>query len=118
MRFKLDENLPVEAAAVLREAGHDAATVLDQNMRGEPYAGVAAACQREARILVTLDTDFADIRAYPPGDSPGILVLRLRRQDKPHVLSVVRRLLPLMAREPLAGRLWIVDGDRVRVRTP
>jgi hypothetical protein len=34
MKFKVDENLPVEAAVLLREAGHDAATVHDQNLRG------------------------------------------------------------------------------------
>ena len=30
MRFKLDENLPVHAAEVLRAAGHDAVNLLDQ----------------------------------------------------------------------------------------
>jgi uncharacterized protein DUF5615 len=34
MKFKIDENLPIEAAALLREAGHDALTVHDQNLRG------------------------------------------------------------------------------------
>jgi hypothetical protein len=36
MKFKLDENLPVEASALLREAGYDALTVLDENIGGEP----------------------------------------------------------------------------------
>jgi predicted nuclease of predicted toxin-antitoxin system len=35
MRVKIDENLPVEAAEVLRSAGHDAATVSDQGIQGE-----------------------------------------------------------------------------------
>jgi hypothetical protein len=30
MKFKLDENIPHRAAALLRERGHDAVTVLDQ----------------------------------------------------------------------------------------
>ena len=30
MRVKVDEDLPVEVATALREAGHDAPTVLDQ----------------------------------------------------------------------------------------
>lgn len=34
MKFKVDENLPVEAATILREAGHDALTVHDQGLRG------------------------------------------------------------------------------------
>lgn len=33
MRFKIDENLPHEVAALLRNVGHDAVTILDQGMR-------------------------------------------------------------------------------------
>lgn len=116
MKVKLDENLPAEAADVFREGGHDAATVLSQSMGGTPDSTLASVCQRERRALVTLDTDFADIRAYPPSEYPGFLVLRLKRQDKPHVLDVLRRVLPVLDAEPLVGRLWIVDEDRVRIR--
>lgn len=34
MRFKVDENLPIEVAEMLRQAGHDAATVLEQHLGG------------------------------------------------------------------------------------
>lgn len=33
MKFKIDENLPIEAAATLRHAGFDAETVLDETCR-------------------------------------------------------------------------------------
>ena len=33
-RFKLDENLPHQAALVLRRAGHDVSTVLEQGLGG------------------------------------------------------------------------------------
>jgi hypothetical protein len=36
MKFKIDENLPVEIAALLQEAGYDATTVLDQELGGVP----------------------------------------------------------------------------------
>ena len=42
MRFKIDENLPVEAAVSLRNAGHDVLTVHDQQMVGDPAAQVTA----------------------------------------------------------------------------
>jgi predicted nuclease of predicted toxin-antitoxin system len=32
MRFKIDENLPVEVAELLRHAGHDALTMWDQHL--------------------------------------------------------------------------------------
>jgi predicted nuclease of predicted toxin-antitoxin system len=63
---KLDENVPVEAAAFLRAAGWNCDTVRDEGLVGAEDPTVAAACKTEARVLFTLDRDFADIRAYPP----------------------------------------------------
>jgi len=116
LKFKIDENLPDEAAELLAGAGHDAVTVGRQGMSGRPDADVAATCRQEARVIVTLDLDFADIRAFPPADYPGVVVLRLARLDKRRVLSVMRRLVPLLVQETLVGKLWIVDEMSVRVR--
>jgi predicted nuclease of predicted toxin-antitoxin system len=116
MKFKMDENLPVEAAELPRAAGHDAITVVEQLLGGRPDPDIALICQREGRALVTLDTDFADIRAYPPTQFPGLIVLRLRFQSKPHVLGTLGRVTPLFLTERLERRLWIVDEDNVRIR--
>jgi predicted nuclease of predicted toxin-antitoxin system len=116
VKFKLDENLPVEAADMLRSDGHDAQTVHDEHLHGVDDANIAAVCIAEARTIVTLDLDFSDIRAYPPADYSGIVVLRLVRQDRSHVVDALRRIAPMFQSEPLVGRLWIVTEDRVRIR--
>ena len=116
MRFKVDENLPTEAAELLHQAGHDASTVLQQDLGGEGDTDIAFVCQYERRALITLDIDFADIRAYPPERYPGLIVLRLRRQDKPHVLEILIHLMPVFSSEPLEHRRWIVEEDRIRIR--
>jgi len=116
LKFKVDENLPVEVAQLLTDAGHDAATVYEQRMAGQPDARLAAVCRREDRAMVTADLDFADIRVYPPGEYAGIIVLRPNRLEKPRILSVLQRLLPILEREPLSAKLWIVDETSVRVR--
>jgi len=116
LKFKVDENLPKEAAELLASAGHNAVTVGDQRMAGQPDANVATVCRHERRAVVTLDLHFGDIRTYPPGDYAGIVVLRLARLDKPRVLSVLQRLLSVLEHEPLAGKLWIVDESSIRVR--
>jgi predicted nuclease of predicted toxin-antitoxin system len=82
----VDENLPVEAVHLLRTAGHDALSIHDQQMVGSIDPRVASICQSEKRALLILDLDFSDIRAYPPGDYDGIIVLRPRNQAKPTVL--------------------------------
>ncbi len=116
MQFKIDENLPVEAAELLRHAGHDALTIHDQRMVGDPDPQVAAACQLEQRAIVTLDLDFSDIRTYPPGDYYGIVVLRPRIQAKPGVLALVVQLIAFLDSELLAGNLWILQENGLRIR--
>ena len=116
MRLKADENLHPEVASFLRENGHDALSVWDQGMQGEPDQHLAEVCQFERRALVTLDLGFADIRTYPPDQFSGLIVLRLNQQDRRHVLGVLPRLMELMKTEPLEGRLWIVDEHSLRVR--
>ena len=54
LRFKLDENIPGEAAEQMRSAGHDVHTVLGEGLGGRPDHEVLHACQDEARVLVTL----------------------------------------------------------------
>lgn len=118
IRVKLDENVPVDAAELVRAAGYDCHTVYDEALAGAPDLVVAAACAREDRVLVTLDLDFSDVRAYPPGTHPGIVVLRPRTPDRDSTLGLLRRVLPLFSDESIAGRLWIVDTERVRIRGP
>jgi len=103
MRFKVDENLAIEVAEMLRQAGHDAVTVPEQGRSGSADAQLAALCQQESRILVMLDMDFADIRSYPPAEFPGLIVFRLRQQDKPYVTDVLARLVQVFRRESPEG---------------
>ncbi len=116
MRFKIDENLPVEVAHLLSEAGHDALGVFDQALSGEKDPTLFEICQREGRVLVTLDLDFANIQAYPPETAAGIVVLRLICQDKPSVLGVIRKLIPVLETKPVTKNLWIVEEHRIRIR--
>jgi len=116
MKFKVDENLPQEAAEFLRAAGHDAVTVQDQQLEGTSDAILYSICQTEDRAVVTLDVEFADIRTYPPAGSAGVILFRLAFQDKHYVLNWFNRTIPLLAVEPVRGRLWVVDERGVRIR--
>ncbi len=116
MLFKIDENLHDEVAELLRNNGHDAVTVHDQQMRGHPDEELASVCQHEGRVMVTQDLDFSNIVAYPPENYPGIIVFRLHESSRPSVLAATRRLLPLLASQSLSGCLWTVDDVGMRIR--
>ncbi len=117
MKFKVDENLPVEAAELLRNEGYEAVTVREQNLEGSTDQNIAKVCNKEGRALITMDKDFANIRSYPPGESFGLIVLRLRRQDKAHVLKTIERILPILRKEQPEKQLWIVEENSIRIRS-
>ncbi len=87
----------------------------DEHLGGATGSQVAQVCQVEGRALITLDLDFADIRAFPPKDYSGLIVLRLRRFDKNAVLGSIRRVLSLLQVESLQGKLWVVDEATARI---
>lgn len=116
MRFNFHENLPGELATLFVEAGHEVVTVLNEQIGGATDPGIAAICLSEGRILVTLDTDFADIRAYPPQGYPGIVVFRLSRQTRDYLLEIGASLLRELSGTSLQGQLWTVEDVRTRIR--
>ena len=118
MRIKLDENLSRHLKADLSGLGHDVETVAEEGLLSQPDTVVATAARRVERMLFTLDVGFADLRKYPPGAHPGIVVFRPvvmgPRTVNAFVLSFVRN----SDVEKLRGCLVIVAPDRVRFRCP
>jgi len=46
MNFKIDENIPVEAAELLRKTGYDATTVSGQGLIGTSDTNLAVVCRK------------------------------------------------------------------------
>jgi len=116
VKFKIDENLPKAIRDLLAEAGHDAVTVLDQKMGGEPDSMVARACTEENRVLVTCDTDFGNIRSHPPAQHAGVILLASADQAISVLTRLIKSAIPHLATERIAQRLWIVEARRIRIR--
>jgi predicted nuclease of predicted toxin-antitoxin system len=74
----------------------NAETVSSESLSGAEDAALSERCQKEGRILVTLDLDFANVQSYPPRSHPGIIVLRPPTQDKQTLISLLVRLVPVL----------------------
>ena len=116
MRFKIDQNLPAEYAALLRDAGFEADTVDDEGLNSADDLEISERGRTSGRALVTLDLGLSDIRSYPPKDYSGIIVIRSKAQDKITLLSILRRLIRVLRERSPNRQLWIVGPDRIRYR--
>ena len=115
VKLKLDENLgSIRVVSMLRLAGHDVATVREQNLSSTPDELLIDICRREDRCLVTLDRGFGNRLRYNPSDYSGIVLLRLPSQSKPQDLqAAVEILIRGLDAAEVAGKLWIIRGEQL-----
>jgi len=116
VKLKLDENLGVRGQRILQAASHDVCTVTEQSLQQTEDRLLIARCQAEQRCLVTLDLDFANLLLFLPSQYSGIAVLRL--PNKPSAADLdraVETLAGALSKEPIEGKLWIVEAGRVRI---
>ena len=118
MKLKLDENLSRHLKAYLQSHHHDVQTAGDENLLSQPDTVIAEACRKEGRMVLSLDTDFADIRTYAPGTHLGIVVFRPGSFGPLAINRFVEAFVRDADLEALVGCLVIVEPRRVRIRRP
>jgi predicted nuclease of predicted toxin-antitoxin system len=118
LAVKVDENLGESHARLVREAGYDCDRVTDEGLSGASDEELWAKVVAESRLFITLDLDFSDVRRYPPGTHPGVLLLRPIDSARDSVAAVLRKVLERHDLHDLVGCLAIADVDRTRIRRP
>ena len=113
--FKLDENLSPSLKQPLIDAGHDVATVGEQNLRGAPDLRIAEVCEVERRALITADDDFGQILRYPPNRYAGLIVLQHPRPSLFRLRQLMLQVVTALQAETVDGKLWIVEPGRLRI---
>ena len=115
MKIKLDQNLSVQLREVLAALDHDVDTVFDEGLSGVDDAIVLRAASAQKRILFTLDTDFLNLKRYPPGTNSGIVVFRPPRQGALSLMKFVRSFVISRNLRRHQNGTTIVERTRVRL---
>ena len=115
MRIKLDENLPVQLSEHLSKLGHDVSTVDHEGLNGKPDSDIWQAAQTEARLLITQDLDFSDLRRFAPGMHHGILLVRLHSPSRKALSDRIMAVFNGEDVEAWHGCFVIVSSRKIRV---
>jgi hypothetical protein len=119
VKLKLDENLGIRCANLLRSADHDVTTVGEQNLCSATDKKLLETCKGEKRCLVTLDLEFANPLIFKPAETEGIAVLRLPPKPVPDdLLDTVRTLIGGLSQKEIRGKLWTIQRGRIREYQP
>jgi predicted nuclease of predicted toxin-antitoxin system len=118
VRLKLDENLSRHLKQTLSALNHDVATVADEQLLSQPDTRIGAAAKAEQRILLTLDLEFGDLRKFPPGSHPGIILFRPQNFGPLAVNRFVEKFVRDTELQLLSGCVVVVEPARVRIRRP
>ena len=105
MRLLLDENLSPNQAAILREQVHDAVAVVDAGLSGHPDEKIREFAIGENRVLLTLDSDFANMLRFPTAGTPGVIRLKIHPPTEQAVREQIRKALTLLNNTSLADAL-------------
>ena len=109
MKFLIDEDVPVRLLRVLNSVGHDAIRVAPSS----PDREIALRAKQEGRVLITLDRDFTNTRAYPPKEF-NIVRIQIHPPTKDTVTQAFERLLRVYP-EGISGLILLRRDDHFQM---
>ncbi len=115
MKIKLDENLPLSLAILLRGLGHDVHSTHEEGLTGYPDHEIWGMAQQESRFLITQDLDFSDLRLFAPGSHHGILLVRMRSPSRENLVGRIVDLFQSENTVEWAGCFVVATERKIRV---
>jgi len=117
MNLPLDHCVSQRTVEFLRQLGHDVLTLKGLGKAKARNAEVLRLATDSDRVLVTEDRGVGDIRAYPPRQHQGIVLLRVRDPAmRPVVHRTLEPFLNSTSRDALRGVLAQIEARGVRLR--
>jgi len=115
MDFLANENFPVVSIKLLRNAGHDVASVIEETP-GNKDRGVLKRAHEENRIILTFDRDYGELiyryKAFIPA---GVIYFRFNPSTPEEPAEILLNILE-KGKGPIVGRFTVVERGRIRQR--
>lgn len=116
IEFLADECVFKTTIEFLRSHNYKVSTAYEEKLDGQTNGTILQKAIQTKRILLTADSDFANILVYPPGTHSGIIVLKISKANEDDVHNNLLKLLTEVD-STLIQSLIIVDKNKYRIRT-
>jgi predicted nuclease of predicted toxin-antitoxin system len=116
LKLLLDQGVPRRAAALLREAGHDAVHASEVGLSSADDREVVRWCLANGATVVTLDADFHTLIALSGERTPSAIRIRAEGLGAPAVARLLVDVIEAHGEALAAGALLTLRPGRLRLR--
>ncbi|MDR4507890.1 MAG: DUF5615 family PIN-like protein [Candidatus Brocadiaceae bacterium] len=116
MKFLADMGVALRIVQWLREKGHDAIHLREQNLHRLPDIEIFEKAYAENRIILTFDLDFGEILALSGGKQVSVILFRLHNTRTLHVIDRLKKVLTDASTALEEGAIIVVEESRHRIR--
>ena len=103
----LDENVDTRIASFLKKKGFSVSI----SPKGIKDCTITTLAQKQRRILLTNDTDFADTLTFQPKKYYGIVIFRIHPPTFPKLSVSLEKLLNQLTPSKSAGKTFLLYED-------
>jgi len=117
MRFLADMGVDVRIAQWLRDHGHEAKHLRDEDLQRLPNGEIFHKALAERRVIITFDLDFGEVAAFAKNRKVGVILFRLHNTRTPHVIERLTAVLADSMQALETGAVVVVEESRHRIRS-
>ena len=115
IKFLTDENIAVSLVKAIRKKGYDVKDVKEERLFGTEDNEIINIANKENRIILTHDKDFANLLNFPLTSHKGVILLRFANQSPNNVINHFIALLDSKLKDKFKNRLAIISEDFVKI---
>jgi len=115
VRFLTDENVSPRLVQAIRNKGFDVEDIKEKSLFGISDNQILMLARKEKRVIITYDSDFANLLNYPGLSHHGVILLRYTDLKPQEIVRRFLMLLDFLARRKLLTNLTIASDDFIEI---
>ncbi|MDQ7056393.1 MAG: DUF5615 family PIN-like protein [Persephonella sp.] len=116
MKFLIDENIPKMLADKIVKKYPESIYVLNSNLQGRSDIEIFKFCKKNRYVLLTMDSDFADIFEYPVKNTEGRILLRFKNLKIEEITKKTLKSLEMVENKPIKESIVIISNNKIRIK--